>query len=546
MSKFFHFAIAALLLLSTPVHAQPVFDDAGAAAIKKTIDDSLSSLSALRQSSGEGMKYGDITVTPKDGFYEMRIPDIRIQTVTGAIAEVGTIVSNVIPDANGDYKLTAALPQSMRIVEADGTSKIELKIGSQRFSGVWRPSLEQLIKGDLAYGDLQVNIAGEKPVTIRISAMESVVDMKENGDQTWSGPRTFVLRGITLDDGAEKKASLSIDSMSGNTHYDKINLAIAKKMKDQMRALLSKPEGDIAREDIEQALAAYKSEGGFLPDGMRMDFELKGLKVDVMPVAREAQDAATLKRKRLNLARFAVNSAATGLLSEKNGASTLGLSLEGLDVPDAPEELAGMIPSNASLDLRLKNLPMKDITSMVGSLFNKALDSSMALDNADTAAIAAAEEDMKSQIALAMLALPQQLSDAGTALDITNTFMQAADLTTTLDGKFTASPTSPLVAEGSMTLGFNGIDELIAKLRLLGETGNAKANAYAQGLILLQLSGQQQQAVNNKSLRTYKLELTPEGKALMNGADLSSFISGFTGKAQDPSPAPAPAPTPTP
>ncbi len=167
-----------------------------------------------------------------------------------------------------------------------------------------------------------------------------------------------------------------------------------------------------------------------------------------------------------------------------------------------------------------------------------SLDASM---NAGDAANAAAQQKSQQDMMMAVMSLPQILTDAGSSISVRNTKVTAPELVTTLDGSFT-------MKQGSMTLGFAGLDEMISKLQsqVSAENASPKLGQMIQSLTMLQMSGQNKPGPDGKSIRTYTFDLTPEGKFLMNGADMSAMLGvmGMGGLGQQPAPVQPQQPTP--
>lgn len=125
---------------ANPVYAQAI-DAAGAAQVKQAVDDALSYYLLAGEKQGQGLAFrGPVEVTPKSGYYEVKIPDVKLGNDKDSL-KVGTVILNVTPDANGDYRTSIALPQQMTMQDKDGTERMTINLGQQKFSGVWRPAL---------------------------------------------------------------------------------------------------------------------------------------------------------------------------------------------------------------------------------------------------------------------------------------------------------------------------------------------------------------------------------------------------------------------
>ena len=75
-----------------------------------------------------------------------------------------------------------------------------------------------------------------------------------------------------------------------------------------------------------------------------------------------------------------------------------------------------------------------------------------------------------------------------------------------------------------------GIDKLIGYAQqaaadpALPAEQKANAQSLLQTLTMLQMVGQQSKNANGQDIRTYDLELTADGKTLLNGADLMTVM----------------------
>ena len=85
------------------------------------------------------------------------------------------------------------------------------------------------------------------------------------------------------------------------------------------------------------------------------------------------------------------------------------------------------------------------------------------------------------------------------------------------------------MAQGSITLLITGLDELIVKLQGLAQsaTGDPKLMSMAQGLGMLQMMGDASKAADGRSQRTYKLDVSPEGKVMLNGKDFGGAMGAM-------------------
>lgn len=527
MRKFVPVLLATALFI-LPCHAQAAtIDAAGAAQTKKVIQDAIDLQLRMTQSTGQGLKMdGEIEVTPKGSYYEVKLPNLAMASTENGNLNIGTVMMNVTPADNGDYLASVALPSSMRLTDAAGAEKMTVKLGSQKFSGVWRPSLETFTKMDAEYKDLtatlsQMATGSEGPMMMTIGSVRTIVNMTESGENTWSGPRTTVMEKIDIRPSTNSTSRITLAKLVAGMEYDKVDLSIAKTIKDQLRQKLNSTESVPSPQEAQELFKATMGDMNTFPNGVKNSFEVTGVNVDILPTPRNGEPVG--EPLKFTLASARGSSVFNNIKAEKGDARFL-LNLTGLDVIQSAAELKGLIPTAANFDITMNNLPMKEMAMTFINIIGDTMQSSLAAQDGATDAATR----LKTQ--QAMLAIPQQLKTAGSSIVVKDTYVNAPTVNSTLEGQFTALPTAAMIAAGDMTLKIRGLEEVIAQLKAASEnTPNPKAAGYAQALILLQMAGQMTQGEDGKPLRTYKLEVTPDGKVLMNGAPISDMIQSFGG-----------------
>ena len=134
------------------------------------------------------------------------------------------------------------------------------------------------------------------------------------------------------------------------------------------------------------------------------------------------------------------------------------------------------------------------------------------------------QKQTKADVAASLALLPKMLQDAGTSVSVQNAFMYSAALDTHLAGRIDPSSTAALGATGKISLSFKGLDELVKKQdEALMPGADPMTLGYLGGLTLLQAKGLPDKAADGKSIRNYVIELTQDGKILLNGAPLTSL-----------------------
>lgn len=540
-----------VVFLSTPVLAQTAaLSEQGAADLKKAVEGAMAYQIEMGKATGQGLVMnGNVEVSQKDAYYEVRIPGLAATFPDGGKLDIGTIVVNAVPGEEGSYATSVALPSPMTFFDKTNAPVAELSIGKQNFAGIWHPALDMYTKMQASYGDVAIKASGQSPFGMTIGDVAVSMALAKNADGTWSGPNNASMKDLKLSVIDKGTVDVSIASLTSNAHYDKIKLEGNKEIKDKALAMLKSnqsqpPSAEEAKKFVDEMMKNMK--GGFI-DGMKNEFVLSGLDFSVNPP--QAQDGTAAKPVKFRLGQFKTAFNVAGLMQEK-GSSGISFGMTDLAVQDLSQDIAGMVPTAANVEIALDNLPMAALGAAFSGILQQTVDSAMAAeDAANSAQKAALDSQIQAQAMATIATLPKTLADAGASLTVKNTFTKAPDINSTLDGQFTASATSPLMTTGSLTLAIAGMDELIAKMQAMAaEPGaNPQIAGYVQGLVMLQMMGQQEQAPDGKSLRKYKLEVTPDGKALMNGADIGGMAGMMQGGSAAPggmSPAPQGLPAP--
>lgn len=530
--------LALTFALATPALAQTTPE--GAEAAKKMVEDAMGFHLEMAKRTGEGLQLGGpVTATPKGSYYEIKIPDVTMKSA-GATVKVGTILVNATPEDDGDYRVSLAVPSRMTMVDDKNVERMVMTLGSQKFSGIWNPSLGMFTTADGEYGNVTAALMPEKteatpaaePISITMGKVHSKIAMTKDGAGLWSGPQTTSASDVSMMFGQNKSSMASIGQIDGTVVYEKIDLAVTKKLRDELREQLAAGEGEISPAAAQKMLQSTTSGLQALPEGVISSFKLSNFALDM--AAQQKPDGKAGAPLKLAISNLISNSRAQGLKGDTGGVS-INTQAQGIAVTGATGPMAGLIPTEASFNLNGANIPFKSLMDSFAAAVTNALE-------AETAGQDGSEVATR-QMHQALAGVPALLAKAGTALSIKDTFLKSPELGTDLTGAMTAAEGAPYVFAGTTTLTLNGMDELIAKLQESAKTANnPQAAGYAQMLILMQMSGQAGKSADGKSTRTYALELTKDGRVLLNGADMKSLIpAGAIPALQAQPPAPKPA-----
>lgn len=536
MKQFFSARTTAMILAAALLAAQANLSFAavsseGAVDIKKQVESAISFPLKMQKSTGMGLMLGgEIEVTPKDDYYEVKLPSVSY-SVEGMKADFGTLVVNVTPSGD-EYKTTMAIPETITVYDPAKTPLATIKIGSQQFNGIWLPKYRSFTKIDAEYKDLSILSpkAGEK-VAINVGSIKSTLELSPDGNDIWSGPANFELTKLHMSAGDKGEVDFAIDSMKGSATYSKLNMQTRKDVEDKTEQALAGITKDQKPDPVQmQAMLAsmVNSLQNYI-DGMGSSFKMSGVHIKINPGDIKGADGKTEKPIDVNLAEVRWEFKMNGMQQEK-GSLSFQFGMDGLSVSNMDAGTASIVPTASNVEVHLDNLPIQELSKGLSGLFTSVVNSAVASQGVtDAAQKTALQGQIQAQVGAAMLSIPAQLATAGSKLSIVNTYAKAPDVGSTLDGSFTANTASPVIAQGSITLLITGLDELILKLQTMGQGSNPdpKLLGWAQGLGMLQMMGQLGKAQDGRTQRTYKLEVTADGKVMLNGADFSNAMQGM-------------------
>ncbi|HYD17101.1 MAG TPA: hypothetical protein VEF76_01315 [Patescibacteria group bacterium] len=528
-------AVFALTLMATsPLAYADTATPEGAASIKTQVEQALAFPMDLAKTQGDGLTLsGPVEVTPKGEYYEVKMPGATVVTSYGFKFDMGTLIANVSNGQNGALNVAIALPQTMKAIDETAKPIAELKIGKQRFSGVWRPDLATFTDVAAEYNDVTINSLTPGEFAGTVAALTTTMHLTENGDGTWSGPYGIGGSGIKLDFKKGTTANIAIGGMKADSSYDKIDLKARKRMQDTVSETLKKgQQAPTSPDQAGQMMSNVMSNlSGYL-DGMGSNLELTDVSV-VMKSETPAQPNMPAPADfKAALAKLGFVFDVRGMLQDK-GTTTVKVMLDGLNVSDTDPGVQGLIPTQSNFEVYVENLPMRDLGKSIGGALETFVGSltGVGAGQVDPAKQAEIQQQAQMQMMMLMTTLPQQLVNAGTTISVRNTYTRAADLSTTLDGQFKANAASSMMADGSMTLTLTGVDETILKLQSQSQAANANPRlaGYATGLSMIQGYTKPEKDASGRSLRKLTLAVDATGNATLNGQPLNALVQGVPG-----------------
>jgi hypothetical protein len=492
-----------LLLCFFIVPAYAAAPDAeGAAALKKNVEDAVAWYSEIAQAAGQGLQAtGTIEVTPDARHYKVRIPGVSVLSGSGFRLDIGDILINARAGGEGEWLLSVALPPSMTLFDAANAPIADVVIGEQRLAAAWAPALDFFPRYDLEYREVAVKPRKGTPYSATIARIAARQNLARGDGGLWSGPMLHALDGISL---ASQDVTAKLARASSESMIEKLSLEGRKDLKAKARALISRQQaqqGQYKQAELRAAILELIDTASGVPDGFSSSASLEGLAVEV------AEQAGVTPLK-VAFDRLAGAVGVRGMRQDRGTASVTG-TLSGLAVTGLPPQIGGLVPTAGSLNARADSLPMKEFSRSASDIIDAA---SRDLD--DPATREKASKDMQGTLAT----LPQKLAGAGTTLTVGDTYLRAPEMAATLEAKFTANAASPLVAVGGLTFTLEGLDEFVEKTQSMSSAPGA--TSYAQLMVPFQMMGKPGKTAAGRSQRAYRIELSQEGRLMLNGLDM--------------------------
>lgn len=506
MTRLFALVLVCLtLFVTTP--AKAAIDKAGAAHLTGIFIKLLDEQKSSARLQGQDLKtQGEVLVEPAGSYYAVTLPHLSLVHADGGTLDLGILVINAMPGANAkEWKMTLAVPTPIIGYDAAKKPISRLDIGKQSFTGVWNETIGNFSKLDARYENI-TSLSSTNGATLKIPKASIIYDLNPSADhKTWSGPTRFTMENITLtkdgDPGQSKIGRLSMDTVVQDYSYEKM-----REYQQKMTAL-SGSAGAAAVNSDQLADVILDMIGGMW-GGFGSQIVLDD--VDITRPAIPGSPAGRLATKQIKLGFDA------GGFATDNVTMNLKTQYDGLSLTPAPAGFSEATPARLNLDFSVEKLPYKKL---------------IALTRQTAEAASASAEPQKNAGMLAAKLIPQMLTQAGTTFKINKSYLGNNTYNVDLDGQLLANMAAMMGAVGKAKLDITGLDELIAltkahmkKSDLPPETLKKLQGTFVT-LTVLQLSGQQGKDAAGKPMRSYNLELTPEGKVMVNGADLTTLMT---------------------
>lgn len=502
----------ALLSLLLPQSAQAAMSAADGKRLKTLMNEMIERSRAQSKSQGgDLLTEGEVMVEPGDNYYAITLPHITTVQSDKSKINLGMISINAVPgDKKEEWKMTVALPTPITMYDETGKEDGVLEIGSQNFAGIFHEEFLNFVRLNGQYKNITFTdpTDGSK---ITIPEFTLMYDLKEGSNKLWSGPMNAKATNVLGSFNGCVAKIASIDIQSTLKDY---SIVEAKAYQDKMAAFLESTGADTPSFSGQHIQGMYNTMFDYLTkawDGFGSTITVNGIEISSAP--QPGKPANNVK-----IARIGFGLDGSGFRSNKVMLHPT-LNMTDLTITPEPTGLNKAMPTTVNLDMTFNNVPLKELSE----LGEKSLAQSMQTpEGSSMAAIAA------------MASAQQILTNAGTSLTVKDTRVaNARDYDILLNGTAHANIKAVMGATAKTRLEIFGIEKLIAYAQhasadpTLAPEKKAKAQQMVQHLTLLQMLGQQGKNAKGQDIRSYDLELTAEGKTLLNGADLATVMGGL-------------------
>ena len=196
-----------LLFLAAPSFAASVSQD-GATALQQRFTKEITTRKDIKMAGSSAAFTGDVKVLPKNDYYEVTLPDLKLTDAKNNKFNVGKIVMNMMPtDNDNEWKSSVALPSTLSYLDAAGKNPSKLSLGSQKASGLWDMGMFGFKKLNASYG----NVTFRNDATKQGTAIANVnIDYNlTKADGGFSGPVNVTANDITFIDTNDQKSPLA-------------------------------------------------------------------------------------------------------------------------------------------------------------------------------------------------------------------------------------------------------------------------------------------------------------------------------------------------
>jgi len=434
-------------------------------------------------SGGGEVNHGPVKIEESTANVIVTIPNLSVTPGKSEPAiEVGTIKLTVTETAPNRDRVEFAFPDRVKLPES-GT----IRIGQMRKTEMtWARDLETAVGYDVDWRDLAL-IDEDNEVPMQIGGVRATMVLRESKPGRYSGPFNMTLSTLAATDD-EQDTAIKLGSLTVASEVTDWDIKRAK-------ALVAGKTGDPL------AMLALVQELPNLAGRVSSTISVAGLTV----ASVEEETSFTIDQADLVFAFEDIDQPKSKLsMSYKHA----GLSLDGMD--DIPE---GFTPRRATVALAIENLPLAKLVELAAPALGMP-----PAGNPPTGPPAGPPTDA----ALAALA------EAGTGLRLESLAIESERAETAGDGVLTVKQGAAFGVAGGFDLKLRGLDAVIKELK---DAAEGKPDPSIGFLEAVRKTG-----TPSGGFLAYRLEVTMDGRVLLNGTDMMPLVAAMSAPPPEPEP----------
>ncbi len=445
---------------------------------------------------------GKVTVEQTNTYYAVTLPFYKVLFDDGRRMDFGMVSINVSPDDTNPkrWKMAMAVPTPIIMYDAENKPLLKISLGAQRSAGIWDEDFENFTKLTALYSDITFETPGA-PFKALIPKALVRYDINIDDKNLATGNGFVLLEDILVDMGKENSQG-KINAFRLDFTVDGYNFKDFTSSRDRLLALTQglSTEGLDTKARDKEIKAALEMLYNSLGNRLNIEYSLSGVRFK--KTSGEQEQTLNLDNAKLGLdiGGFTDGKVFAGAIAQYEGFSI-----------DSPELDKDLLPADFKVDLKVHNIPFKEVTSVVQS----------------TLKAGAASPDTNSMAMMnLMIKLPTLLSQAETKIKLTESHIGNKNYRFVLDGIVQADITAVNNATANITGYFNGLDWLISHIQNLQQTDAQNADKYFD--MLKQLQTLKAFGKKDETADTYRFEflMTPEGEIKMNGLNAQGLLNG--------------------
>lgn len=498
-----------VLTLSAGAALAQAIDAAGAAQLKADIERALERRATNFSAQGNGAQLqrdGELTVEPKGGYYAVVLPHISVKASDGGTMDIGVIKLNAIPAGQDLWRVTMAVPTPLTGFDPTGVPRVKFSIGKQQFTGVWHAKFDTYTEMDLNYGDILIDVNDPaNKFKVQVGNISGSMKMEEQSYGKYSGPYNFVAEntsfaGTNADTGKPVDGKIARIETRGHMLNADLKKAydFQTSMESRAEGLQSNPNnpdpqmGKAIMNDVMDYMTSFA-------DNFDSALNLQGVDINL----DDPSNPGTPMRVQMDKLGFNLNM--DGMDGDKLNL-TLNYGVEELNVLPTPPQSMGYMPFTVMFNMATKNLPHKVLTDIMTNNVGAQMD-------------AQSGQGAPPNPGMVLMETKSALANAGTFMSLDGTHLKAGGLEANLTGDIRASAASMMGAVINLKLVISGVDKVMAALS--SPDTPPEVMQQSMGMLgMLQSMGKPEVGPNGNNVLVYNLELTEDGRALLNGGPL--------------------------